>query len=96
MSLARFNNYDNDETPLLRAQSDDAGDAPHKQTPLPATQISVLVLPWIAESIVAHSISPYINQVRGGLTVYTLVLTPNVVLSSLFGNFQSWVGMCGR
>ncbi|KAH9955871.1 MFS general substrate transporter [Russula dissimulans] len=62
MSLARFNNYDNDETPLLRAQSDDAGDAPHKQTPLPATQISVLVLPWIAESIVAHSISPYINQ----------------------------------
>jgi len=64
MSPVRFNYNDNDETPLLRVQSADAGDAPRKPTPLPAIQISVLVLPWIVESIVAHSISPYINQVR--------------------------------
>ena len=64
MSPVRFNDYDNDETPLLRVQNADPGDAPRIQTPLPTSQISVLVLPWIAESIVAHSISPYINQVR--------------------------------
>jgi len=64
MSPARLNDYENvnEETPLLRVQSGDACDSPRKRTPLPATQIFILVLPWIAESIVAHSISPYINQ----------------------------------
>ena len=50
-----------EETPLLRDQSHNAT---HRQTPLPTAQVSVLVLPWIADSIVAYSISPYINQVR--------------------------------
>ncbi|KAH9955872.1 MFS general substrate transporter [Russula dissimulans] len=56
MSPTRF---DDDETPLLRVQS---GDTQRKQTPLPTTQISVLVLSYIAEATVAYSISPYINQ----------------------------------
>ena len=50
-----------DETPFLK-NDDDA--SLHKQTPLPIKQISFLLLPWIAESIVDHSISPYLNQVR--------------------------------
>jgi len=61
MFPTKINDNDSDETPLLRVQS---GDAPRKQTPLPIFQISVLVLPWMAESIMAHSISPYINQVQ--------------------------------
>lgn len=48
-----------EETPLLRAQSHNAT---LRQTPLPTTQISLLVLPWITESIALCSISPYINQ----------------------------------
>ncbi|KAI9460709.1 MFS general substrate transporter [Russula earlei] len=51
--------HNDEETPLLRVQN---GDTSHKPTQLPTIQISVLVVPWIAESIVAHSISPYINQ----------------------------------
>jgi len=58
MPPARFDD-NNDETPLLRVQS---GDTPRKRTPLPTTQISALVFPWIAESLVSYSISPYINQ----------------------------------
>jgi len=59
-SPARFDN-DDEENPLLRAA--DSDDAPHRPTPLPTTQILVLILPWIAEAIVSYSISPYINQV---------------------------------
>ena len=61
-SPAECDDSDNhDETPLLRAQSHNAM---YRQTPLPAAQISVLVLPWIADIMVTYSISPYINQVR--------------------------------
>jgi len=50
-----------DETPFLK---DDGLDAlPRQPTPLPMKQISVLLVLWIAESIVGHSISPYLNQV---------------------------------
>ena len=55
----------NDEvTALLRAQSDDP---PHEPTPLPTAQISDLVLPWIAETIVSRSTS---IRFVGGLVAY--------------------------
>jgi len=64
-SPAEFDDGDYDEeTSLLRAQSHNGVNATHRQTQLPTAQVSVLVLLWIAESIVASSISPYINQVR--------------------------------
>ena len=56
---ARPEDNDNEGTPLLFND-----DPPLKPTPLPATQVSVLTLPWIAEAVVVLSISPYINQVR--------------------------------
>jgi hypothetical protein len=59
-SLARPDDTNDEETSLLRAQGNDAL---HKPTPLPTGQITILVLPWIAETIVYHSISPYVNQV---------------------------------
>ena len=52
------NNYE--ETPLLRVQSDDA---PQKPTPLPITQISIIVLLWVGEGMAFSSIGTYINQV---------------------------------
>ena len=65
MSLTTFGDDDvdyGDETPFLQ---DDAQDPSlRKQTPLPIKQISLLLLPGIAESIVDHSINPYLNQVR--------------------------------
>ena len=50
---------DNEGTPLFLSDHPS-----RKPTPLPAAQVSVLILPWIAEAIVGLSISPYINQVR--------------------------------
>ena len=57
MPLARPEDNDNEGTPLL------FNDGPLKPTPFPAAQALVLMLPWIAEAVVALSISPYINQV---------------------------------
>ena len=54
-SQARFE--DNEETPLLNQ------DPSNKPTPLPIAQVSILVLPFIAEAFASLSISPYINQV---------------------------------
>ena len=51
-----------DETPFLK--NDDRDILPRKPTPLPTAQISVLLSLWIAESVMDHSISPYLNQVR--------------------------------
>ena len=48
-----------EETPLLRV-----GNAPRKETPLPITQIVVLLMLQLSEPITSLSISPYINQVR--------------------------------
>jgi hypothetical protein len=58
-----------EETPLLSQGRDGP---PHKPTttPLPTSQVAVLLLPWIAESIVSQSISPYINQVSGAFPAY--------------------------
>ena len=52
---ARFE--DNEETPLLNYGS------LNKSTPLPIAQVSILVLPWIAEASASLSLSTYINQV---------------------------------
>ncbi|KAI0290669.1 MFS general substrate transporter [Russula brevipes] len=64
--VARLDDNSNEETALLPVQSNDA---PHEPSPLPRAQISVLVLPWITESIVSHSISPYINQLVRDLPI---------------------------
>ena len=47
-----------EETPLLHGEN-----SPRKPTPLPVTQISVLLLLLLAEPITSLSINPYINQV---------------------------------
>ena len=62
------NNEDEDETraPFLKHDDHDAP-IPRKPTPLPIRQFSVLLSLWLAESIVEHSISPYLNQVRNGV-----------------------------
>ena len=59
-SPTRSDDHNDEESPLLRVQSDGT---PQKPTPLPLAQIFVLVLPWIGEAIVFCSIGPYINQV---------------------------------
>jgi hypothetical protein len=48
-----------EETPFLQD-----GDTPRKPapTPLPRIQIAILLSIWIAESVVSHSIGPYLNQ----------------------------------
>jgi hypothetical protein len=48
-----------EETPLLRKRN-----APRTETPLPITQVTVLVSLQLCEPIASQSISPYINQVR--------------------------------
>jgi hypothetical protein len=58
-SPARFDADDDEETSLLDAQCD----ASHQPTPLPTVQLSVLLLPSIAEAVMFSSMSPYINQV---------------------------------
>ena len=47
-----------EETPLLHNAS-----TPRKATPLPITQITILLLLLLAEPITSLSINPYINQV---------------------------------
>jgi len=60
-SPARFE--DNDETPLLNS-------GPlNKPTPLPIAQVSILVLPWIAEASASLSLSPYIKQLVRDLPI---------------------------
>ena len=46
-------------TPLLRD-----GKPPRKETPLPITQIVVLLILQLSEPITSLSIRPYINEVR--------------------------------
>jgi hypothetical protein len=58
MSPGKSQSTIDEETPLLHA-----GNAPQKATPLPVTQISILLLLLLAEPITSLSINPYINQV---------------------------------
>jgi hypothetical protein len=53
-----------EETPLLH----DAN-TPRKETPLPITQVLVLLLLQLCEPITSQSINPYINQVRSPITI---------------------------
>ena len=48
---------DNEETPLFNYGPS------NERTPLPIAQVSILVLPFIAEASASLSIGPYINQV---------------------------------
>ncbi|KAH9955873.1 MFS general substrate transporter [Russula dissimulans] len=72
MSTFEDDNVDREEEiPFLKSEGDDNSDAvSHKRpTPLPKRQISVLLTLWVVESIVEHSISPYINQLVRGLPI---------------------------
>ncbi|KAF8490099.1 MFS general substrate transporter [Russula emetica] len=53
-----------EETPLLQNAN-----APQKPTPLPITQISILLLLLLAEPITSLSINPYINQLVSELSI---------------------------
>ncbi|KAI0275665.1 major facilitator superfamily domain-containing protein [Russula aff. rugulosa BPL654] len=53
-----------EETPLLHNAN-----APRKATPLPVTQISILLLLLLAEPITSLSINPYINQLVSELSI---------------------------
>jgi hypothetical protein len=66
MTLTRFedNREIDEETPFLQSQESLLPDSNPTRTPLPITQISILLTAWLAESITSHSISPYINQVE--------------------------------
>ncbi|KAI0302824.1 member of major facilitator multidrug-resistance DHA1 sub-family [Multifurca ochricompacta] len=64
MSPIRFEDNPDEETPLFQNS-----DAPQKPTPLPKAQILILLSVWLAESIVSHSISPYINQLVRDLPI---------------------------
>ncbi len=46
-----------------------------KRTPLPRTQISILVTAWVAESVLSNSIGPYLNQVKYALSHVSLLWT---------------------
>jgi hypothetical protein len=67
-----------EETPLLHA-----GNAPQKATPLPATQISILLLLLLAEPITSLSINPYINQVCFVCPALCKIFFANVVVRLL-------------
>lgn len=58
MSLRTSQGTVDEETPLLQNAN-----APRKATPLPVTQISILLLLLLTEPITSLSINPYINQV---------------------------------
>ncbi|KAI9443947.1 MFS general substrate transporter [Lactarius indigo] len=51
-----------EETPLLH-------DAPRTKTPLPITQIAILLFLQLSEPITSQSIKPYINQLVSGLSI---------------------------
>jgi hypothetical protein len=54
---------DETQVPFLEDDDHDAP-IPRNPTPLPLKQIAVVLSLWIAESVVEHSITPYLNQVR--------------------------------
>jgi hypothetical protein len=64
MSPRRSQGTVDEETPLLHNAN-----APRRPTPLPVTQISVLLLLLLAEPITSLSINPYINQLVSELSI---------------------------
>jgi hypothetical protein len=65
MTPIRFeeNHEVDEEAPLLLGLKI-LSDSNKSPTPLPIAQISILLTAWLAESILIHSISPYLNQVQ--------------------------------
>ena len=57
MSPRRSQSTADEETPLLHGEN-----SPRKPTPLPVTQISLLLLLLLSEPVTSLSINPYINQ----------------------------------
>ena len=74
MSPKRSQGTPDEETPLLHDRN-----APRKETPLPVTQIVVLLLLQLAEPITSLSIRPYISQVRPSIPITQVI--GNVCLS---------------
>ncbi|KAN0136084.1 major facilitator superfamily [Lactarius tabidus] len=63
MTPIRFeDNHEADEDAPLLPGPKAPSDSNPSQTPLPIAQISILLTAWLAESILSHSISPYLNQ----------------------------------
>jgi len=65
--MSRTRSEDNDEgLPLLQDQDNEGAQraSDSNPTPLPTTQIAIVLTAWLAERIAAQSISPYINQVQ--------------------------------
>ena len=65
-----------EETPLLRDRN-----LPRKETPLPTTQILVLLLLQLCEPITSQLINPYINQVRSSIPVTQIIVNGRLSLS---------------
>ncbi|KAI9443948.1 MFS general substrate transporter [Lactarius indigo] len=63
MSLTRFEDDHeiDEETPFFPDQQV-LPDSNPIRTPLPTAQISILLTAWLADSVLSHSISPYLNQ----------------------------------
>ena len=57
-----------EETPLLRDEN-----PPRKETPLPITQILVLLFLQSTEPVMSFSIRPYINQVRSSIPITQVI-----------------------
>lgn len=75
-----------EETPLLQNAN-----AQRKATPLPVTQISILLLLLLAEPITSLSINPYINQVCVSYIASCEIasLTVDILLFSWSANWRS-------
>ena len=74
-----------EETPLLHD-----GNTPRKDTPLPITQIAVLLLLQLTEPLTSLAIRPYINQVRPWIPNTYIIIVGDVRFSSSV-SFQSLV-----
>jgi hypothetical protein len=72
-----------EEIPLLRNDN-----PPRKQTPLPTTQVLVLLLLHLCEPLTSLSINPYINQVQPSIPFTQVIVN---VHSSLLVSSQSLV-----
>jgi len=71
-----------DETPFLKHDDDDV---PRRKTSsLPMMQIAVLLSAWVAESVMDHSISPYLNEVRVRMAAAAAAAAARRVVSRQF------------
>ena len=83
MPLQRPQGTPDEETPLLRDTN-----APRKETPLPITQIVVLLLLQLSEPITSLSINPYINEVRTSIPIAQVGVIASI--SACQGTSSRW------